>query len=288
MERDSSTEAPFTSDSISYDPDSSLRGSGMVSDCQNFTVTGKTLNNVTNHYFTAPTVPSDRHYNNLCARKLACYNIDLRHEIRVDIDTGVVDHQRPGAEELSSQVQQEWRRAVVKHMLPKIIQVYEAASSGGIHAALQNDALAPMHRLDPPLDRLDLCRARTPRNFFRGCDDLDEIPSMWGTNSLSAPNTETMAIDCMSLETHRQYAATIGKKHWRVGGGAVGEVMEDSWTRSFWLRRPNETKSKTTTHSVRVAGCSRSVDNYAESVYVSVMRYLNPVEMPTQTYHDLH
>jgi hypothetical protein len=68
-----------------------------------------------------------------------------------------------------------------------------------------------------------------------------------------------------------------------------------------------------TTHSVRVGGCSRSVDNYAESVYVSVVRvgtstelhrpefllpaqhlqrlllqYLNPVEMTTQTYHDLH
>ncbi|KAJ7315781.1 hypothetical protein DFH08DRAFT_419741 [Mycena albidolilacea] len=149
----------FNNDSkATYDPESASHGSGMFSSSQNFTVTGQNFTNITNHY--AASVPSD-------FRVIPLGDIDLRREISVDRDTGVVVRQREGTcvrriysakvEGRKSQVtvaiyqgnsaEEEWRRDIAKYMSirhPNIIQIYGAASSGNIHATLYHDELVPL------------------------------------------------------------------------------------------------------------------------------------------------
>ncbi|KAJ7190482.1 hypothetical protein B0H12DRAFT_1172646 [Mycena haematopus] len=93
-------------------------------------------------------------------------DIDLRHEIRLK-DTGIVDYDRDRARvrrlysakiegrKLTLTVamyqgngaEEQWRKDVAKYMSmrhPNIIQIYGAASSGGMHAAIFNDDLIPL------------------------------------------------------------------------------------------------------------------------------------------------
>ncbi|KAJ7340559.1 hypothetical protein DFH08DRAFT_1012601 [Mycena albidolilacea] len=77
--------AEFTNNSTTYDPESSSHSSGMFSGSQNSTVTAQTLTNVTNQY--PASAPSD-------FRMIPLGDIDLRHEIRVDNLTGIVDYHR--------------------------------------------------------------------------------------------------------------------------------------------------------------------------------------------------
>ncbi|KAJ7315696.1 hypothetical protein DFH08DRAFT_755182, partial [Mycena albidolilacea] len=136
-------------------------GSAMFSDSQGFTVSGGTFTNITHHH--AASVPSDR--SPVSTRMIPLEDIDLRHEIRVDEDTGVVErvavrrvysarvegrkskftvaiYQGDGAKE-------EWRRNIAKYTAirhPNIIQIYGAASSCGIHATLFHDDLVPFQQ----------------------------------------------------------------------------------------------------------------------------------------------
>ncbi|KAF7352060.1 hypothetical protein MVEN_01168700 [Mycena venus] len=240
MEGNSSAESQFNLNSTPYDHE--LASSGMFSDCQNFTVTGETFNNVTNHYTTVSTMPSD-------FRMIPLGGIDLRYEIRVDIDTGFVNrrereracvrrvysakiegrmsnvtvamYQGPDAKE-------EWHQHIAQCIHPNMVQIYGAASSGaGIHATILNDvyiyaycstdlraasdyvysALQQELHWDQCTDWIRcstgrICAELAPKRLFYSSDDLDSILGMQGIFSLSAPNTETMVIDTMMLETY--------------------------------------------------------------------------------------
>ncbi|KAJ6452814.1 hypothetical protein C8R45DRAFT_638667 [Mycena sanguinolenta] len=141
----------------------------MFSHSQQFTVTGGAFTKVTNYNYTpAPSLPPD-------FRMIPMGDIDLRHQIRVDEFTGVVNtqpykracvrrmhsataridgrrtkvtvafYQGNGAEE-------EWREDFAEYMSmrhPNIVQLCGAASAGGIYAMLFNDDLIPLrHFLD--------------------------------------------------------------------------------------------------------------------------------------------
>ncbi|KAF7377015.1 hypothetical protein MSAN_00119500 [Mycena sanguinolenta] len=70
--------------STTRDPESRSPAIGMFSHSRNFTVRGKNLTNITNNY-AAPSQPSD-------FRMIPLADIDLRHEIRWNNSTVVVDH----------------------------------------------------------------------------------------------------------------------------------------------------------------------------------------------------
>ncbi|KAJ6462869.1 hypothetical protein C8R45DRAFT_1220397 [Mycena sanguinolenta] len=67
--------AEFTH-STTFEPESASHASGMFSHSRNFTVTGKNLTNITNHY-AASSLPSD-------FRMIPMGDIDLRRQIQVD------------------------------------------------------------------------------------------------------------------------------------------------------------------------------------------------------------
>ncbi|KAF7377026.1 hypothetical protein MSAN_00120700 [Mycena sanguinolenta] len=165
MNDPSQLEPEFTHSSAS-DPESpfavSRHASGMFSHSRNFTVTGKSLNNITNNY-AALSLPSD-------FRMIPMGDIDLQHEIRVDNSTGVLNYHRQRAHVrrlYSAKVEgrkstltvamyqghgaeEKWRQDIAKYMSmrhPSIVQICGAASSNGIHATLFNDGTAISHRL---------------------------------------------------------------------------------------------------------------------------------------------
>ncbi|KAJ6526647.1 hypothetical protein B0H19DRAFT_1275501 [Mycena capillaripes] len=122
---------------------------GIFSGSHHFTVAGGTFTSITKNYFSSPAIPSD-------FRMLPLADIDLQHEIHLDIGTGIVErrhgvrrmysarvggqnttvamYQGPGAEE-------EWRQDIANH--PNIIQMSGAASCGGIHATIFHEELVP-------------------------------------------------------------------------------------------------------------------------------------------------
>ncbi|KAJ6522065.1 hypothetical protein B0H19DRAFT_1386734 [Mycena capillaripes] len=157
MDDESPVADDFTSHSTFRQPASGSHSSGMFSGAQNLTVTGQTLNNITNNsYTTVPFVPSD-------FRMIPLGDIDLQREISVN-STGVVDrqygrqsvrrvysaklggqnttvaiYQGPGAEE-------EWQQDIVKYMSvrhPNLVQIRGVANYGGLHATLFHDDLIP-------------------------------------------------------------------------------------------------------------------------------------------------
>ncbi|KAF7377104.1 hypothetical protein MSAN_00129400 [Mycena sanguinolenta] len=158
-------EPEFTHTST-YDPESPSHASGMFSHSQQFTVTGKTFTNITSHNYAAPSLPSD-------FRTIPMGDIDLRHQIRVDEVTGVVNawlHKRPCVRRMHSAkaridgrntrvtvamyqgdgAEEAWRREITKYMSmrhPNIVQIYGAASSNGVHATLFNDDLIPLQEI---------------------------------------------------------------------------------------------------------------------------------------------
>ncbi|KAJ6462916.1 hypothetical protein C8R45DRAFT_1080519 [Mycena sanguinolenta] len=153
--------AEFSHSSTS-DPESPSHASGMFSHSRNFTVTGKNLTNITNHY-AAPSLPFD-------FRMIPMGDIDLRRQIQVDERRGIVNYQphrqacvrrvhsaKARIDGRKSRVtvamyqgdgaEEEWRQDIAKHMAlrhPNIVQICGAASSNGIHAMLFNDDLIPL------------------------------------------------------------------------------------------------------------------------------------------------
>ncbi|KAF7377078.1 hypothetical protein MSAN_00126300 [Mycena sanguinolenta] len=139
MDDHSQPEPEFTHSNAS-DPESTLHASGMFSHSRNFTVTGKTLNNITNNY-AAPSLPSD-------FRTIPMGDIDLQHEIRVDNSTGVLNYHRQRAH--GHGAEEKWRQDIAKYMSmrhPSIVQICGAATSNGIHATLFNDDLIPLREI---------------------------------------------------------------------------------------------------------------------------------------------
>ncbi|KAJ7826039.1 hypothetical protein B0H13DRAFT_2680789 [Mycena leptocephala] len=78
MENDRHMDEQFTSSSTTDNPESAHHGGVFFHGAQDFTVSGGTFNNVTNHY-TAPRMPLD-------FRMIPLGDIDLQHEIRLDRD----------------------------------------------------------------------------------------------------------------------------------------------------------------------------------------------------------
>ncbi|KAJ7827424.1 hypothetical protein B0H13DRAFT_878918 [Mycena leptocephala] len=164
---DHSANDEFTSNSAGDHPEFSTAGShdggSIFSGSHHFTVAGGTFNNITKNYSSAPTVPSD-------FRMIPLGDIDIQHEIRLNkfegssvvgrrgerayvrrvysarIDgknapTTVAMYQGPGAEE-------EWQQDIAKYMSvrhPNIVQMFGAASSGGVHATFFHGDLIPYH-----------------------------------------------------------------------------------------------------------------------------------------------
>ncbi|KAJ7315807.1 hypothetical protein DFH08DRAFT_820380 [Mycena albidolilacea] len=258
--------AKFTNNSTTYDPEPSSHSSGMFSGSQNFTVTAQTLTNVTTQY--PASAPSD-------FRMIPLGDIDLRHEIRVDNLTGIVDYHRgpvcfrrmhsarvegrkakvtvamyhgTGAEEVCgadppimwSQLNSLRRNGGRKlrniclfgkfNGHPNIIQIYGAASSGGINAILFHDDLVPFkHFLDlyqsshfatvylfaycssveftmwirPSTGRL--CAELTPPS---GPDfwfsPLHEVSGLQNCYVLNAPDTEAIVTDSLTLQMYHE------------------------------------------------------------------------------------
>ncbi|KAF7340648.1 hypothetical protein MSAN_02136800 [Mycena sanguinolenta] len=133
MDDQANPHAEYTHPSIS-DPECASRASGMFSHSQQFTVTGGTFSNTSNHNYTAtPGLPSD-------FRMIPMGDIDLRRVIR---RVTVTLYQGNEAEE-------EWRQDIAKHMSlrhPNIVQICGAASSNGVHATLFYDDLIPVQEV---------------------------------------------------------------------------------------------------------------------------------------------
>ncbi|KAF7340631.1 hypothetical protein MSAN_02135000 [Mycena sanguinolenta] len=151
---DHSQPEPEFAHSSTCEPESPSHASGMFSHSRNFAVRGRNLTNITNNY-AAPSLPSD-------FRMIPMGDIDLRHEIRVDNSTGVLNYHRQRAHVrrlYSAKVEgrkstltvamyqghgaeEKWRQDIAKYMSmrhPSIVQICGAASSNGIHATLFND-----------------------------------------------------------------------------------------------------------------------------------------------------
>ncbi|KAJ7927344.1 hypothetical protein B0H13DRAFT_2312744 [Mycena leptocephala] len=164
---------------------SSHGGGGIFSGSHHFTVAGGTFNNVTKNYTSGPTVPSGNSFFfsprlatrlNVCTdfRMIPLGDIDLQHEFRLNKAEGsvVVDHRRertsvrrvysaridgrnapmtvamyqgPGAEELCSGGGRTLRNKYRFGHHPNVVQMFGAASSGGVHATFFHDDLIPYH-----------------------------------------------------------------------------------------------------------------------------------------------
>ncbi|KAJ7315706.1 hypothetical protein DFH08DRAFT_419117, partial [Mycena albidolilacea] len=152
--------ADSTTNSTPHDLESHSQGSVMFSGNQAFTVNGGTFTSVTNQY--PASAPSD-------FRMIPLGDIDLRHEIQVDSDKGVVGRQgkRICARRIytakvaghkskvtvamyqGNSAEEEWRRDIAKYMSirhPNLIQIYGAASSGDMYATLYHDELVPFQQ----------------------------------------------------------------------------------------------------------------------------------------------
>ncbi|KAJ7619802.1 hypothetical protein DFH06DRAFT_72825 [Mycena polygramma] len=131
--------------------------SEMFSGAHNFTIAGQAVfNNITKNYAVA-SVPSDY-------RMIPLGDIDLQREICLDNKTSVVSRRRPGfpgrrvySAKFKGQnvtvaiyqgpgTEEKWRQYMRKYTSlrhPNIIQIYRAASLGGIHATVFHDGLIP-------------------------------------------------------------------------------------------------------------------------------------------------
>ncbi|KAF7340641.1 hypothetical protein MSAN_02136000 [Mycena sanguinolenta] len=154
------------------DLESPSNASGMFSNSQQFTVTGGTFTNITNHYAAAPSLPPD-------LRMIPLGDIDLRHQMRVDERVGVVDFQplerafvrrvhsaKARIDGRKSRVtvamyqgngaEEEWRQDIEKYMRLRQVsstvppQAAFSLVSNGIHATIFSDDLIPLQEV---LDR---------------------------------------------------------------------------------------------------------------------------------------
>ncbi|KAF7377238.1 hypothetical protein MSAN_00144100 [Mycena sanguinolenta] len=102
------------------DPEFPIRASEMFSHSQQFSVTGKTFANITNHnYTTARSLPSD-------FRMIPLGDIDLRRQIRVDECTRVTHSQGQRALVTVAMYQgnnaeEEWRQDITKNMSMRFV-----------------------------------------------------------------------------------------------------------------------------------------------------------------------
>ncbi|KAF7377002.1 hypothetical protein MSAN_00118100 [Mycena sanguinolenta] len=86
---DESHPNPEFTHSATCDPGSTPHASGMFSHSQQFTVMGGTFTNITKNYTAAPSLPSD-------FPMIPMGDIDLRHQIRVDERSGIINYQPRG------------------------------------------------------------------------------------------------------------------------------------------------------------------------------------------------
>ncbi|KAJ7906963.1 hypothetical protein B0H13DRAFT_1880111 [Mycena leptocephala] len=166
------------SDYPQFSSTSSHGDGGIFSGSHHFTVAGGTFSNVTKNYTSGPTVPSGNSFffSPRLATRLNVWtdfrmiplgDIDLQHEFRLNKAEGsvVVDHRRertsvcrvysaridgrnapmtvamyqgPGAEE-------RWRQDIAKQIHPNVVQMFGAASSGGVRATFFHGDLIPYH-----------------------------------------------------------------------------------------------------------------------------------------------
>ncbi|KAJ7928242.1 hypothetical protein B0H13DRAFT_1007536 [Mycena leptocephala] len=165
MENDDHANTEFSSnaadDHSEFSSASYHYGGGIFSGSHNFTVAGGTFNNVTKNHTSAPTMPSD-------FRMIPLGDIDLQHELRLNKGSAVVGrwHERPSVRRVysaridgrnapmtvamyqGSDAEEEWRQHIEKHMSvrhPNIVQMFGAASSGGVHAMFFYGDLIPYH-----------------------------------------------------------------------------------------------------------------------------------------------
>ncbi|KAJ7775526.1 hypothetical protein B0H16DRAFT_1713111 [Mycena metata] len=141
----------------------SSHGGGIFSDSHHFTVAGGTFNNITKNYLSVPDVSQD-------FRIIPLGDVNLQRQLRMDklrvgTQAGVISREARGCVRrvYSAKVEgrksgitvaiyegetaeEEWRQDIGKYMAvrhPHILQVYGAASSGGIHATLFHGDLIP-------------------------------------------------------------------------------------------------------------------------------------------------
>ncbi|KAJ6450158.1 hypothetical protein C8R45DRAFT_1224173, partial [Mycena sanguinolenta] len=149
---------------------------GVFSGSQHFTVSGGTLTSITKNYNSTPTEPCD-------FRMVPMMDIDLQREISLETSAANRQRKRPCVRrvysaKLESQLrkgnmtvamyqgdgaEEEWRQDVAKYMSirhPNIIQIYEAASSKNIYAAVFHDDLIPFE------DFLHLYRHSSPLTVY--------------------------------------------------------------------------------------------------------------------------
>ncbi|KAF8214555.1 hypothetical protein K438DRAFT_1955603 [Mycena galopus ATCC 62051] len=131
---------------------SSSNGGAIFSGSRHFTVAGGTFSSITNHYLAPPAVHPD-------FRMISLGDIDLQYEIRLDKNTGIVEHSHEklrvrrvysakveGRESTMTVAmyqghgaEDEWKKDMmtyksVRH--PNLFQMWGAASAGHIYATL--------------------------------------------------------------------------------------------------------------------------------------------------------
>ncbi|KAF7374136.1 hypothetical protein MSAN_00295000 [Mycena sanguinolenta] len=129
-------------------------GGAIFSGAHQFTVAGGNFTTITKSYSTAPTMPLD-------FPKIPMGNIDLRREIWLNDESGVVGSRRLHSARIEhgrssvwrtvavyqgNDAEREWRRDIAKYVAvrhPNIIQLYGTASAGNTYAAVFHDDLIP-------------------------------------------------------------------------------------------------------------------------------------------------
>ncbi|KAJ7673704.1 hypothetical protein DFH06DRAFT_1173065 [Mycena polygramma] len=183
-------DARFTSTSVHGNP--GVLSSGMFAGAQNFTVTGRTLQNIINNYTSA----SER-----CDfRMFPLGDVDLQREIRLHNGTGTVSRReklvkrRVYSAKLHGQnvtvamypgdgAEEEWQQHIAAYRAlrhPNILQIYGAVSSDAIHATVFHDDLIPLeHFMDLYKDcpsGLVYIRALYGSDLMGARNYLDSIP----------------------------------------------------------------------------------------------------------------
>ncbi|KAJ7928330.1 hypothetical protein B0H13DRAFT_1968361 [Mycena leptocephala] len=129
---------------------------------QRFVVVGGKFKSITNINHAAPRVPAD-------FRRIPMGDVDLRSEICVDGDSGMVQRWHPGqpvrmyaarihgskskmtvAMYEDQDAEEEWRQDMLRYSSmrhPNFVQLFGAASASGMHAAIFHDELIPARQL---------------------------------------------------------------------------------------------------------------------------------------------
>ncbi|KAJ7677034.1 hypothetical protein DFH06DRAFT_1122304 [Mycena polygramma] len=201
--------------------------SGMFSGAQNFTVTGHTLQN---NIYAAPAVPPDY-------RMIPLGDLDLQREICVDKSTGVVHLRRPAQRRVYSAKLQDqtvtvamyrgdaaaenWQREVETYISlrhPNIMQIYGAASWGGMHAIVFHGGNA-------------LNQVWLPGNSLQA----DLVPFEDFMNTYKDFPCLTVSRCLRSIQTDFQKS-----RQYQEASGYLRPILEElrTWNCTMWIRRP--------------------------------------------------